>query len=60
MTEKDVEDYKRRLSQTRFPPVMSEEVNMTYGYPSHALPQLRDKMLQFDLVNWAKMVTCTV
>ncbi|XP_067948780.1 juvenile hormone epoxide hydrolase-like [Watersipora subatra] len=52
----EVSDYKNRLVQARLPPALSEEANMTYGYPSAGLSQLRDHMLKFNLTQWAKLM----
>jgi len=56
VSDEEIKDFRDRLTRVRFPPAMEEEVNLTYGFPSHALPGLRDSMLSLDLHKWAVKV----
>lgn len=56
VTEDEISDYLTRLSRSRIPPYMSADVNLTYGYPSSAVDDLRQNMLKFDMKSWAKKV----
>ena len=60
VSEDDVSYLRQCLQSARLSPVLNEEANLTYGYPSSGLDSLRQKMLQFDMRKWAAEVSQTL
>jgi len=56
-TKADVDLFHQKLDLTRFPKAFLRDVNMTYGYPSSALPYLARDLKAFDWRKWADNVS---
>ena len=58
VSNEEINDFKDRLKRSKLPPVLDPSVNLTYGYPSSKLAELRDAMLDLDWKEWEAVVSC--